>query len=173
MDSAIELGKRIGALLSAVYEERLYVYVFDTIAYPIEAAGTDLAGWERALAGVKAGGGTSVGVAVEALRLKRHHVEQLIVVTDEGENTPPLFVDALAKYRRDVKTEPNLCIVRTPGAGQQLEEACRKAGLVVDTFQFTGDYYALPNLVPLLARPSKLEILMEIMEYPLPTRKTL
>ncbi len=42
---------------------------------------------------------------------------------------------------------------------------------MADAFQFTGDYYALPNLVPLLSRPSKLELLMEIMEYPLPVRK--
>jgi hypothetical protein len=41
----------------------------------------------------------------------------------------------------------------------------------VDAFQFTGDYYSLPNLVPLLARPSKLELLIEILEYPLPARK--
>ena len=34
-----------------------------------------------------------------------------------------------------------------------------------------GDYYALPNLVPLLARPSKLELLQEILEYPLPQRR--
>ena len=32
------------------------------------------------------------------------------------------------------------------------------------------DYYSLPNLVPLLARPSRLDLLMEIMEYPLPKR---
>jgi hypothetical protein len=40
-----------------------------------------------------------------------------------------------------------------------------------DAFQFTGDYYALPNLVPLLSRPSKLELLVEIMDYPLPKRQ--
>ena len=59
---------------------------------------------------------------------------------------------------------------KTPGAGSQLEEACLKAGIDVDAFQFSGDYYSLPNLVPILARPSKLELLMEIMEYPLPQR---
>ncbi|HEX7377802.1 MAG TPA: hypothetical protein VF278_11850 [Pirellulales bacterium] len=40
-----------------------------------------------------------------------------------------------------------------------------------DAFQFTGDDYALPNLVPLISRPSRLELLMEIMEHPLPERK--
>ena len=42
---------------------------------------------------------------------------------------------------------------------------------MADVFQFTGDYYALPNLIPMLARPSKVELLMEIMEYPLPVRR--
>ena len=48
---------------------------------------------------------------------------------------------------------------------------CRGANVGIDVFQFDGDYYSLPNLVPMLARPSKLELLMEIMGYPLPTRK--
>src|SRR5262249_15168920 len=85
MQLAIELGKQIGAIISAVCERELYVYAFDTVAYPIEAAGTDLAGWERALTGVTAGGMTSCGVALEFLRRKRQVVEQLIVVTDEDE----------------------------------------------------------------------------------------
>jgi hypothetical protein len=171
MSQAIELGKRIGALLSAVCEAELYVYAFDTIAYEVEAGGTDLAAWERSLQGITAGGGTSVGVAVEALRRKRHYVEQVLVITDEGENTPPLFLDSLRKYQAELKADPGVCFVRTPGSTTQMEDACRKAGVVADAFQFTGDYYALPNLVPLLARPSKLDLLMEILEYPLPARK--
>src|SRR5262249_37128703 len=71
----------------------------------------------------------------------------------------------------EVRADPNVCFVRTPGAGTQLEAACRKAGVLADAFQFSGDYYALPNLVTLLARPSNLDLLMEIMEYPLPQRK--
>ena len=52
--------------------------------------------------------------------------------------------------------------------------ACRSTleDPTADAFQFEGDYYALPNLVPLLSRPSKLDLLMEILEYPLPTRKS-
>ncbi|HEV3258062.1 MAG TPA: hypothetical protein VG013_14350 [Gemmataceae bacterium] len=171
MDAAIELGKRIGAMISAVCEKELYVYAFDTMAYPVERAGDDLAAWERALKGITAGGGTSCGVPLEYMRRKRQYVEQVIMVTDEGENTAPLFVEALKKYREDVKADPNICFVRTPGAGSWLEDGCRQAGVMADAFQFTGDYYSLPNLVPLLTRPSKLELLMEIMEYPLPARR--
>ena len=171
MALAIELGKRIGSLISAICEKELFVYAFDTVAYPIERAGDDLASWEKALKGITAGGGTSCGVPLDFMARKRQYVEQIIVVTDEEENTPPLFVEALLKYREAVKADPNVCFVRTPGAGTQLEEQCRKAGVFCDAFQFMGDYYALPNLVPLLARPSKLELLMEIMDYALPQRR--
>jgi hypothetical protein len=171
MSVAIELGKRIGALVSSVSSQALYVYAFDTLAYPIQAAGPDLAAWEAAIKGITAGGGTSCGVGVEMMRRKKQYVEQIILVTDEGENTAPLFVETLKKYREEVKADPNVCFVRTPGAVTVLEEQCRKAGIMVDAFQFNGDYYALPNLVPLLSRPSKLDLLQEILEYPLPVRR--
>jgi hypothetical protein len=172
MSLSIELGKRIAAMISAVCERELYVYAFDTLAYPIDRAGDDLASWERALVGISAGGGTSCGVGVEAMRLKKQYVEQIILVTDEGENQGPLFVPMLLKYREALKADPNVCIVRVPGSTSGLETQCRKAGVTVDTFQFGGDYYALPNLVPLLSKPSKLELLMEILEFPLPKRKS-
>src|SRR5688500_4852627 len=102
MSVAIELGKRIGAMISAVCEKELFVYAFDSMAYPIErpaggasGAGDDLASWERALTGITAGGGTSCGAAVEVMRLKKQYVEQIILVTDEGENSTPAFADAL------------------------------------------------------------------------------
>jgi hypothetical protein len=171
MELAIELGKRLGALISAICEKDLFVYAFDTVAYPIERAGENLASWEKALKGITAGGGTSCGVPLEFMTRKRQYVEQIIVVTDEGENTPPLFVDAFKKYREALQADASVCFVRTPGASTQLEDQCRKAGIACDAFQFTGDYYALPNLVPMLSRPSKLELLLEIMDYPLPQRK--
>jgi hypothetical protein len=174
MSVAIDLGKRIGALLSAVAARELYVLAFDTMVYPVEVPsgdGADLARWEKALTGIKAGGGTSCGVGIDYLRRKGLRVEQIILITDEGENTAPHLVDALKLYRQEVKVDPNICFVRTPGAGTQLEEACWREGILADAFQFSGDYYSLPNLVPLLSRPSKLDLLIEIMEYPLPVRR--
>jgi hypothetical protein len=172
MSLTIELGKRIGAMLSTVCEADLFVYAFDTLAYPIQRGGDDLASWEKALVGINAGGATSCGVAIEAMRLKEQYVEQIILVTDEGENTAPLFVPTLQRYRESVKADPNICVVRVPNSSNGIETACRNAGITVDVFQFGGDYYSLPNLVPLLSEPSKLELLMEILDYPLPQRKS-
>ena len=171
MSQAIELGKRLGSLLAAVADKELFVYAFDTIAYPVEAAGPELAPWERALTGITAGGNTSVGVGVEQMRRKKQYVEQIVVVTDEGENAEPRFVPTLQKYRAELNADPAVCFVKVTGATSQLEDECKKAGIAADAYQFNGDYYALPNLVPLLARPSKLELLQEILEYPLPARQ--
>jgi hypothetical protein len=171
MQQAIELGKRIGAMISTVCDAELHTIAFDTRAYPIRPTGSDLASWERALSQVRAGGGTSCGVGVEHLRQQGIRVEQILLITDEGENTQPYLAETLLKYRQELRTDPSVCIVRTPGAARYLAERCQKAGLVVDTFQFKGDYYALPNLIPLLTRPSRLELLLEILEYPLPERR--
>ena len=153
--------------------EELYVYAFDTMAYPVERGRRrpGLAGSGRSPASPPAAA-RRCGVAVEAMRLKRQYVEQIILVTDEGENTPPLFVPTLQKYRAGAEGRPGRLLRpharRATAAGGA--SAGRRAS-PVDVFQFSGDYYSLPNLVPLLSRPCKLELLMEIMEYPLPVRK--
>ena len=92
MHEAIELGKRIGAMVSAICESDLYTYAFDTMAHEVTATGDSMADWERAFQGITAGGATSCGVALKYLERKKQYVEQIIMVTDEEQNTPPPFV---------------------------------------------------------------------------------
>ncbi len=171
MTVAIELGKRIGAMISTICEQDLFVYAFDNIAYPVERGGDDLASWENALMGITAGGGTSCGIALDQMRRLGQKVEQIILITDEGENAAPYFAATLRQYREELKVDPSVVIVRVPGSMTHVADQCAQAQLPVDAYQFNGDYYALPNLIPLLTRPSKLELLQEILVYPLPVRK--
>jgi hypothetical protein len=136
-----------------------------------EGAEPTLADWERALAGIHAGGSTSCGVAVEMMRRRKERVEQIVMVTDEGENSSPLFADTLLQYKRELGADPHVVFVKTRRASAHLEGACQRRQIAYDAYQFTGDYYALPNLLPLLTRPSRLDLLIEIMGYPLPQRK--
>ncbi|BAZ30002.1 hypothetical protein NIES4074_24520 [Cylindrospermum sp. NIES-4074] len=170
MTEAIEIGKRLAAMISGVTEADLFVYAFDTIPYPVKAEGTELTDWERAFKLIQAGGGTSCGCGLEALRRKKQQVEQIIIVTDEGENTQPYFADAYQAYQRDLGLIPNVIIIQVGGAYGLLEQILKQRQIPVDTFAFKGDYYSLPNLIPLLCRPSRLELLMEILETPLPVR---
>lgn len=172
MTQAIEVGKRIAALISDVAEAKLYVYAFDTIGYPVVSAGRgELSDWERAFQNLHAAGGTSIGAPLETMRLRRQTVEQIIVVTDEGENTAPYFNGIYARYCADLQVVPNVVIVKVGAHTDLLERQMRQSKVAFETFTFAGDYYALPNLVPLLSRPSRLELLMEILETPLPERK--
>jgi len=170
MEQSIELGKRIAALVSGISEAELIVYAFDTAPYEIRAEGSDLAAWERALEHVRASGGTCIGAPFEAMRRRSQRVEQVMIITDEGENTHPYCADAYAAYRRDLGVSPNVLIVRVGHAADAVERSLRRLQVEVDTWTFAGDYYALPNLVPLLTRPSRFDLLLEILETPLPVR---
>src|SRR5262249_27360516 len=94
MHEALELGRQIGALVSAVCEGGLFAYAFDGGARALEVAEPTLAGWERALAGVYAGGPTALGAPLEALARAGRRVEQLVFVTDGNENCVPRFQDS-------------------------------------------------------------------------------
>lgn len=172
MSQAIELGKQIASTITAISDAPIYVYAFDTMAYPVTSKGNDLASWDAAFRGIRAGGGTSCGVALEYMIKNKEKVEQIIIITDEGENSSPYFVPTVKKYTTALGIEtPNVCVVKTTGATNTLEEQARKEGLGMDAYQFSGDYYSLPSLIPFLTRPSKLDLLMDIMAYPLPKRK--
>ena len=73
-------------------------------------------------------------------------------------------------YKRDLNVEPSVLVVKVGYAYDWLERRLQERQTQVDTFTFAGDYYSLPNLIPLLSRPSRLELLMEILEIPLPVR---
>jgi hypothetical protein len=171
MQVAIEVGRQLGSMISAICESDFFAYAFDSMPYPIKAKGQSLADWEKALAGIHAGGSTSCGVALEWMRKQKQRVEQIIMVTDEGENHAPLFKDAYTAYAEELATRPDVIFVKVGQASNTLERACAQIGVSPSAFEFKGDYYALTNLIPLLTRPSMLDLLMEIMVYPLPTRK--
>jgi len=172
MTQAIQIGKQIAATISAVMDAPLYVYAFDTMAYPIRSENADLAAWEKAFTGIRASGGTSCGVGIAYLGHNKQFVEQIIMITDEGENSSPPFLTTLQSYMKDMKTEVSVTFVKTEGTrSTMLEDRCRNAGIPYEAYQFTGDYYSLPNLIPFLTKPSRLELLMEIMNWEMPKRK--
>ncbi|MGD2078207.1 MAG: hypothetical protein PVH18_07475 [Chloroflexota bacterium] len=170
MQQAIEVGKQLGAMISAISAADLYTYAFDTVAYPIKAKGESLADWEKALKGIQARGGTSCGVAIEQMRRRKQWVEQIVMVTDEGENTAPLFGEAYQAYAAAAGIRPAVILVRIGRASNYLERVCHQLGVPPNVFEFKGDYYALPNVIPLLTYPSLADMVMEVLAYPLPER---
>lgn len=172
MEQAIEVGKQIASIVAPVCEAGLYVYAFDVMAFPIVAQGKELSDWEKAFKGITANGGTSCGVPFLMMTKAKQRAEQIVVVTDQAENNNPRMAVAIKTYSQQdfVNFEPSVMIVNVGTACQVLENSLKAVGIEVDTYTFNGDYYSLPNLIPLLAGGTRLELLMEIMTYPLPER---
>ena len=105
------------------------------------------------------------------MRQKQQAVEQIIIVTNEGENTRPYFSEVYQRYCQELNVFPNVIIVKVGCYSTYLEGKLQQLQVAFETFIFAGDYYSLPNLVPLLSRPSRLELLMEILATNLPVRE--
>jgi hypothetical protein len=173
MTQAIEVGKLIASMIAPICEAGLYVYAFDNMSYDIKAKGNGLADWERAFKGIVAAGNTSCGVCVEVMRKRKQKVEQIVIVTDQGDNAQPLMHEAVKKYADDpdMNGMPSVIIVHVGNPDNSVEKNLMSIGCEVDVYSFAGDYYSLPALVPMLARGTKLELLMEIMAGELPVRE--
>lgn len=175
METAIEAGKNVSALISGATEAKLTVVAFDSNAREITAEGTKMSDWERAFVPVNAHGGTSCGSAMDYLYKKKIHVEQIVILTDEGENSHPFISESYKVYEREFKISPSITIIyiKTPWANHDLSKRLKAADIDFDYYDPEGsDYYSLPGLISLLSRKSKFELLNEIMDTPLPKRES-
>lgn len=169
MTQAIELAKEMAALVSAVCDN-FRVLAFDSETFEVKAHGVERSAWEEAFRMVKADGSTSIGAPLAKLTRERHYVEQVVIITDMGENAPPLFGNAFAEYTRALDITPNVTIVAVGGQNQRFLQGLRQQGVPLTVWEFGGDYYSLPNLLPLLALPSRAELVEQVMATPLPRR---
>jgi hypothetical protein len=178
MTKAIQVGKSCAALVSGATEAPLYVLAFDQITYPIVSRESTLSGWEEAFKPIIAHGRTSMSSCVDYLIRKGIVVEQFVYITDEGETETPHFTEKYAEYKKKFNVSPHVIIIHVKGNNGALEdcytlsERIKSAGIEYDTYTpKEADYYSLPGLISLLARKTKIDLLYEVMDTPLPVRK--
>jgi uncharacterized metal-binding protein len=172
MHEAILVGKNAAALISGASVSNLTVIAFDTTPMEIVAKGKALSDWERAFSPIHPGGSTSMGCAVSLLIKKGIRVDTIVVITDEGENATPMFAPTYEEYAKRLNTRPNVVIIHVGPADHTFSSNLKSAGIEFDIYTPQGnDYYALPGLIPLLAKTNKLDLVLEVMDTPLLTRK--
>ena len=166
------IAKDVATLLSTAMEENtpMYVYAFDTAAIELKSQGKTYADWTRAFKMITAHGGTSIGSPLSALRTQNRYVEQIMIITDENENASPYFVQEYPAYATALKIKPNVIVVDVGDFSTQIQDAMRQIQAPCESIKFAGDYTSLPNIIPLLSRPSRLDLLQEILATPLPAR---
>ena len=172
MSEAIKVGKSAAALISGATVADLTVVAFDSTPMEVVSKGTSLTDWENAFRPVRPHGSTSMGCALNYLLVKKKVVESIVVITDEGENCNPSFSMVYDRYVKEFNVRPNVVIIHVGGYGDHtFSTNLKRAGIEYDTYTPAGnDYYALPGLIPLLAKTSKFDLVMEIMDTPLISR---
>ena len=176
MNQSIEIGKQMAAMISSVMADdvNFFCYAFDEIPMEIKSRGKDIGSWSDAFMGIKAQGCTGCGAPLVALKSKKQLVEQIVIITDEGENRSPAFLKALKDYAQTMNVEiPSVTMLRCGNrySWGTISNKLINAGIETNVYEFSGDYYSLPNLIHFLTKPSKLDLLMEIMGYELPQRQ--
>jgi len=179
MRDAIELGKKIGASIAQAGGDKFKAcYLFGTDPVLIqwtEADGdmTSYTAWAKKLRMQVAGGRTDIGKCLRAMMRSNISVEQIVLITDEGENGSPTFSTLLHDYKKQFGHMPSIVIVRLGQYAQdKVERGCKHSGAEVDVVHVSDiDKVSIPNLIQLLSRKSLFDLVQEIMETPLPTRK--
>lgn len=169
MTLAIEVAKEVAALVSAICDD-FRVLAFDSECFEVRAQGTTRSAWEQAFRMVKANGATSIGAPLAKLARERQYVEQVLIITDMGDNTAPMLHDAYPQYVREMGIGPMVTIVAVGGSDRNFLARLQAQGIPLTVWEFAGDYYSLPNLLPLLAQPSRSELVEQVMAVPLPQR---
>ena len=177
MTTAIELGKRLAsAIATSINRDNIFVaYAFDSMPRKIVSQGKDLASWEKAMSELHAGGGTACGLAIDALTRLDTPVDQIVIISDECVAGAPNVSVGYDNVARKFGFNPSVRIIRcagNTGRGNGIHDPIEKKGSVdLDRIDFDGDYYSIPNLLLFLNKSSRLDLLLEIMDYPLPERK--
>lgn len=156
MEAAIAVAREIAVLIAPLCTGSLWAYVFNDTADRVEPMEKTRKGWGDVFRYVAANGYTSIGCGLQKALNDGVRPEQIILVSDGGENKPPRLADVCKEYPVDI------IFVRV-GDKKDLDPSLQAA-----SWDFDGDFYSLPNLLPLLARPSAAQMVEEIMQYPVP-----
>lgn len=172
MDICIDVGKMMAAMISSLADAPLYVEAFDAHSFTIAPSQRDLAGWEQAFRHIRACGATSIGAPLHKLR--RSEVRQILLISDGEENTQPLFCEEVLAYERQHGYRPKVFWLKIGSGTTSLEHDAERRGIALQTLPFHGDYYNLPNLVPMLCQQQEEESLVQqVLDCPLYTRADL
>lgn len=183
MSRAIEIGKVIASTLSQACLEIPEVYLFDYGSNRIVWNDRDgdpkkKSSWDNKLKMVKANGGTCPNKVISDMIRANRSVEQIVLITDEGENERGRFARDLKQYEDHFGFRPNIVIVRVPsswGADDRMEKSLKNNFFDVDVLEISeaserAMSAALPNLIRMLSRKSVFDFVQEIREIELPTK---
>ena len=182
MGQAIELGKQLGAAIGqAAGDNFAACYLFDHNPVRVRWTKADgdmgsFAAWNKKLAMFRCGGMTNLGSVLRSMINENVRAEQIVIITDEGENGHPKFHELLPEYKAQFGFMPEIVIVRMGRYAYanvgKVANPCQRAGATVTSMDVADiDKISIPNLIQLLSKRSIFDLVQEILQLPLPTKQ--
>lgn len=164
MELSIERAKEVAALITQQVKGQVYLVFFNTKPYRFNVTGLSLAQIKDLTRYIRASGGTSIGCGLELLRFNNIEVNGIVIISDGGENSDPLFANAYEAYTKSTGLEPTVYHLWLPGELNIFHDYCRVQVQEYDISRM--DYYSLPNLIKTL-RSNRYSLAEEILATPL------
>jgi hypothetical protein len=170
MQKAIDIGKEVATILAAKVRDannNLRVCLFDDTVKEIDIPEkADYASFEAKFRFIRANGTTSLGSVIEYIDDQNIYPEVVLFITDADESDIPLLNTSLhnVKDREWVQGLKIInCKVGTPCFDLNISQDMRaELSLEIENIKYDGDYYALPNLVKLIATGGIRDLIREI-----------
>jgi len=167
MEVAIAVARELAITLALASETPPTIYTASTTPNEVKPRVYNSQALEDAFRLLRPAGGTPLGAGVALMNRKNEECDTIILITDEGENTPPFFMDEYNK----MMWHPQIIIVRIPTSEQpSLSDNLQRAKIPYETVTVEKvDQYSLDQIVRLVGK-SPFDTVVEIMSQDLPQR---
>ena len=113
---------------------------------------------------IRANGNILIGCGLDMMAENNKIINGIVIVSDGGENTRPMFVDAYRKYVAKAGIEPTVYLLWLQGNSDVLSRNCNMNNIPLQKMDISRtDYYAIPNLIRTF-RSNKYSLVDEIMQ---------
>jgi hypothetical protein len=168
MVQAIETSRLVSATLAKMVSGTVTLVFFDSAPQIMDVTGKTYEEVKEKTRYITANGGTSIGCGLLAAVNRHVEIDGIAIVSDGGENTPPVFIDVYRALCKSMDKDIPVYLYRCPGEGDVFSPNMKRNGLDVQVFdmEMGVDYYSLPDLVKTM-RVNRYSLIEEIMETPL------
>jgi hypothetical protein len=169
MQHAIETACHVAGSITQFVKGKVGLIFFDTSPMAVDVTGLSLDQIQKATRSFRANGGTSIGCGLNRMLVEKLAVDGIVIVSDGGDNTAPLFHDVYPKYAKFVDKDVPVYFYQLSGEADKLTPNMQRAGIEMTTFDLRGsklDYYSIPNTVKTL-RSNQYSLVEEILSTPL------
>lgn len=169
MEKAIEVTKKIAGVVSSKVSGDKYLIFFNTAPRLYDITNKTSQQIHDMTKNIRAYGMTSVGCGLDYLKDKL--LDIIIIISDGGDNTDPLFHNAYLNYVKKMGIEPLVYFFEVKGnAIDSLSTSCKRSNITIEKYIIdnTFDYYSLPNILSTI-KTNRYALLNEILDTPLLT----